>query len=399
MFLSLLKQRSMQIILLLTLYAFFAASMPSVVHQSFFSVSIFIKDLLLWMMPLTVCFFVSHTVSSFKRKAPFFIFLLVVFEALSNFSSVWYSYLVAWFSVDFIGVFLNAPEQAQSSLDALWRLPFARPSWWSADKGVFLGVVLGIFAAFFHDARLHLFLKQGRKSVEWCLTKVFAPLIPLFVLGFVARMAQSDLLDHVITHYLNVVLWLVVFLSVYVFFLFLLASNFSLPKALFFIKKLLPAGGMALTSSCSLSTMPWTIKGVAQILNNKDLAPAIIPATTNIQQIGDCIANTFLCFLLYTFFFHQMPHFGEWLIFTVVFVFARFATAAVLGGAIFIMLPIYESYLHFTPEMLAIIIAFNVILDPLITATNVVANGALAKVFENVMAKVIFRKNPAEAGL
>ena len=78
--------------------------------------------------------------------------------------------------------------------------------------------------------------------------------------------------------------------------------------------------------------------------------------------------------------------------FTTVFVLARFATAAVLGGAIFIMLPIYESYLAFNAEMIAIILAFNVILDPIVTSSNVMANGALCRVFEHVWSRVLGRK-------
>jgi Na+/H+-dicarboxylate symporter len=141
---------------------------------------------------------------------------------------------------------------------------------------------------------------------------------------------------------------------------------------------------MALTSGCSISTMPWTIEGTSKNLQNPSFAQAVIPATTNIQQIGDCIANTFLCFILYRHFFGEAPDFHTWLSFTVVFVLARFATAAVLGGAIFIMLPIYENYLFFNGEMIAIILAFNVILDPLITSCNVIANGALCRVYERV---------------
>ncbi|MGV2432005.1 MAG UNVERIFIED_CONTAM: hypothetical protein LVQ98_00985 [Rickettsiaceae bacterium] len=55
-----------------------------------------------------------------------------------------------------------------------------------------------------------------------------------------------------------------------------------------------------------------------------------------------------------------------------------------IGGAIFIMIPIYQHYLSFSDEMLAIILAFNVILDPIVTSSNVIANGGLAKVFENI---------------
>ena len=68
------------------------------------------------------------------------------------------------------------------------------------------------------------------------------------------------------------------------------------------------------------------------------------------------------------------------------FVGARFATAAVMGGAIFIMLP-YETYLNFTPEMIAIILAFNLVLDPIVTSSNVLANGALCRIFEMVLGK------------
>src|SRR5690606_6358153 len=152
--------------------------------------------------------------------------------------------------------------------------------------------------------------------------------------------------------------------------------GFSLTRFFKSVKNLLPAAGISFSSGCSLSTMPWTIEGAAKNLDNPDLAKAVIPATTNIQQIGDCIANTFLCFLIYFHFNGHAPALSVWIPFTLVFVLARFATAAVLGGAIFIMLPIYEAYLQFSPDMIAIILAFNVILDPLITSSNVVANGA-----------------------
>ena len=77
-----------------------------------------------------------------------------------------------------------------------------------------------------------------------------------------------------------------------------------------------------------------------------------------------------------------------WFRFSIAFVIARYYTAAVLGGAIFIMLPIYESYLSFNTEMLAIILAFNVVLDPIATSMNVLCNGALCRLFELVWTRV-----------
>ena len=196
-------------------------------------------------------------------------------------------------------------------------------------------------------------------------------------------------------HSISLLLWLLVSLVLYIAFLFFLGSGRSLSTFSRSIKNLLPAAGVALGSGCSLSTLPWTIEGTSKNLNDPSLAKAVIPASTNIQQIGDCLTQAFLCCLIYTHFNGHPPSLATWSAFTTVFVLARFATAAVLGGAIFIMLPIYEAYLHFTPEMIAIILAFNAILDPIITSSNVISNGALCRVFEkmwNLCTQIIVRK-------
>jgi len=375
-----LKQRSIQTILVLVIYVMVAPFLPLIMHRGFYTVSLFIKDILMWVMPLTVGLFIAHTVTSFERRAPLFILVLILFETFSNLTSVWYAFGCANFAAEYLPVV--KATTIESDFTALWRLPLARPTWWSADKGAFVGLILGCISAFTKRHALKRYLEQGKDIVEWMLTKIFARLIPIFVLGFAAQMYETQLIGHVFAHYSVLVVWLTVFLGIYLVFLNALGAGWSFSRIAQSIKNLLPAGGIALTSSCSLSTMPWTIAGAAKNLQNPNLAKAIIPATTNIQQIGDCIANTFLCFLIYRHFFGHNPDIMTWIVFSSVFVLARFATAAVLGGAIFIMLPIYETYLNFSGEMIAIILALNVVLDPIITSCNVMANGALCRVFE-----------------
>ena len=60
----------------------------------------------------------------------------------------------------------------------------------------------------------------------------------------------------------------------------------------------------------------------------------------------------------------------------------------ILLPSIFIILPIYTAYLGFTSEQIAVILAFNVILDPIVTASNVMANAALCNILQNVWGKV-----------
>lgn len=393
-----LKQRSIQVLLILTTYVLLASYLSITVNQTLYTISLFIKDILLWIMPLTVGFFIAHTVQSFERRAPAFILILLVFEATSNFSSVWYSYLSAHSVADFLPAF--QPTALENDFQALWRLPFTRPSWWGADKGALIGLIFGILGAFSTNIRFKSFIDQGKVLFEGVLTRGFARLIPLYILGFTAQMYQTKILDHVFNYYGIIVLWLAGFLMLYLMLLFLLGAGGSIPRMVTNLKNLLPVGAIAFTSGCSLSTMPWTIEGTAKTLKNPDLAKALIPATTNIQQIGDCIVNTFLCFLIYKNFYGTAPDFMTWLQFSIVFTLARFATAGFQGGAIFVMLPIYEAYLGFNGEMIALILALNVILDPLVTGCNVLANGALCRTFERVWTfaqALIGKEEPSKA--
>jgi len=374
-----LKHRTVQVFFVLALYLLLSSSLPYAVHQWFYTVSLLIKDLLIWMMPITVGCFIAHAVCSFQYRAPLFIFVIILFEAVSNFSSVWIAFIAGHFSVEYLPSI--RAEMSQMDLSALFRLPFTKPAWWSAEKGTLFGLVLGCVAAFSQNGKLVQAIQFGKKTVEWVLTRIFSRLIPLFVLGFVARMVQTNVISHLLSHYAMLLVWLVFLLGAYIGFLFVLGAG-SFKKALTAAKNLFPAATIAFSSGCSLSTMPWTIDGVSKNLKNPDLAKAVIPATTNIQQIGDCLVNAFLCFLIYRHFFGENPSPFLWIQFSLIFILARFATAAILGGAVFLMLPIYETYLHFNAEMIALILALNVILDPLVTCANVVANGALCRLFE-----------------
>lgn len=383
MMFSLIKNRAFQVVVLVMLYLFTASNIPMEMHRLFYTISIFIKDCLMVAMPLVVCFFIAHTIKSFDRYyAPLFIILLVVFETLSNLTSVWYAYLAAH-SVDQFIPELKV-QMSDHSFTYLWKVNFGLPKWWSASWGAFAGLILGCAGTFVSNLLFSKFINDGRAIMEFILSKIFANLIPFFVLGFIAQSYNTKMLTNFIEHYSILLLILLLLLAVYLALLFAMGAGFRIRNFLKNLSHLLPAAGIALTSGCSLSTMPWTISGVQKIIVDRDLAKAVIPATTNIQQIGDAIANSFLCFLLYSNFYHQAPNLIMWLHFSCVFALARFATAAMLGGAIFVMIPIYEQYLNFTQEMIAMIVAFNVILDPIITSANVAANGALCVIFEKL---------------
>lgn len=377
-----LKKPLIQVILIITFYLLLANSLPLEIHRFFYTTSIFIKDLLILLLPITVGFFIANTVSGFERKAPIFIVFIILFEALSNFSCVWFAFLSGHIAVDHLPILKLSSQNFDFT--PLWQMPNFKPYWWSADKGVIFGLLIGCICALTKSNFLKYYIQKGKEIAEWILTNIFSKLIPLFILGFVAKMHETKMLNQIISNYSMFLVWLLMFLLIYISTLFLIGNGFSIKAFFRSIKNLLPATTIAFTSSSSLSTMPWTIEGTKKNLTKPDFAAAIIPTTTNIQQVGDCIANSFLCLLIYNNFFGHNPSFVTWLTFSIIFVLGRFATAAVLGGSIFIMLPIYEKYLSFNAEMIAIILAFNVILDPIITSCNVIGNGAMCQLYEKV---------------
>ncbi|MCA0370658.1 MAG: cation:dicarboxylase symporter family transporter [Proteobacteria bacterium] len=379
-----ISQRSAQVLLVLLAYFSFVDHIPMVWQQGFLTFSTLIKDCLMWVIPAAVTFFIAATIRSFERRAPVLILSLLVFEICSNVLSVTYGALCAGLSQSFVTL---APiSDSGAALPLLWRLGVKIPSWWAADKGAILGVTLGLVAAFARTPHLDEALRRGAHLFTTLLTKGFARLIPLFVLGFVAQMYHKGLVAQ-LSSFAPLLIALVIFIVLYVSFLFLVSAA-GVRNWWSHVRNLLPAGAIALTSGCSLSTMPWTIKGAAKNMESPELAQAVIPATTNFQQIGDAIANAFFCFLIYTHFMGHTPSVSVWSIFTVAFVMGRFAATAMLGGAIFVMLPIYIKYLNFSAEMVTLILALNVLFDPIITSSNVMANGALCRVFERAWQRV-----------
>ena len=377
---TLLQQRTIQVIIAVSTYLVLAKYLSLEIHQGLYAISLSIKDVLKIIMPITVAFFVAYTVSQFEKKAPLFILALIIFETLSNGSAAWYGYFAGLSVVDYL------PQLSVKIFEAnfmpLWKLDIKIPDWWSPDKGTLFGFGLGMLSVINYTSKLREYIDYGRSIMEFLLTRIFAPIVPIFIVGFTAHMYQTQLLYEMFKHYTVVVVLFVIILVVYILMLITIGAGPHLGRMMKHLKNLMPAGVTALISSCSFSTLPLTISGTEKNLDNPELAKGVIPATTNIQLIGDIVMNTFLCFIIYKNFYEMNPPFLDWCKFSVIFVIFRFATSCVLGGVFFLMIPIYEQYLNFTPEMIALLWAFNIILDPIITFGNVMGNGALCRIFE-----------------
>ena len=376
-----LKNTPVQTCLSLFLAAILSYFMNGEAQNVCYTLSCVLKDVLLFILPPAVFFFIAFSLRSFEKQGFALLILLILFEAFSNTLASGAAYGLSFIAEYYVQDVLFATKG--SSLNSYFSLADLRPSFWRVEYGTGLGAVVGITGPYLRSLFIDSFLIKGKKLFTFIFSKVFARLIPLFIFGFFLNLMQGGVLGSIFTQSAQALLLMTGGLLFYIFILFFGAAG-SFVQSIKMIANALPAGMTAFSTMSSAATMPITIEVTEKNLKNKAFASMLIPATTNIQQIGDCFCNVFLCCMILIFYGKGLPDPTTFATFLSVFVVARFTTAGMIGGAIFIMLPIYQSYLGFDAEMTALILSLNMLLDPLVTSTNVMANSALCVLFEKV---------------
>jgi len=171
----------------------------------------------------------------------------------------------------------------------------------------------------------------------------------------------------------------------YIALLYFAASHFQPKVFARSVRNMMPATIAGFGTCSSAAAMPLTILGTEKNSKDPDIARSIIPATVNIHLIGDCFAIPIFAFAVMKSFGFPEPTLVNYLIFALYFVLAKFSVAAVPGGGILVMLPILQTYLGFTAEMLTLITALYILFDPVITTANVLGNGAFAMGIGNLI--------------
>ena len=80
------------------------------------------------------------------------------------------------------------------------------------------------------------------------------------------------------------------------------------------------------------------------------------------------------CMTVLLAFGHSLPSFSHFLVFATVFVFYQFAGAGIPNATILVLIPALEKYWGFNDSMVEFTIAFYVIVEPIATIGNILAN-------------------------
>lgn len=346
---------------------------PVYLKQFIYSLSLSVKSLLIFILPILIFMLLFKAISQLSRTATKMIFLLLITLCCSNFLSTMISSQIGAIIYQF-DLCIKMPMD-QVALMPIWS--FTLPKWIANDHAMLAGISFGIFFSLFKPTlglKISLYFEKTIQRMLHLLTFV----IPIFISGFVMKLIHDQLIHTMIYDYSLIFILIAISQFIYIACIYLATNRFCLSSFLHSFKNMLPAAFTGFSSMSSAAAMPLTIIGTEKNTKNPSLARLSTPITVNTHLIGDCFAIPIFAFAVMKNFGVLEPTFFTYLLFALYFVMAKFSVAAIPGGGIIVMLPILESQLGFTAEMSSLITALYILFDPVITCANILGNGGFA---------------------
>ncbi len=380
---SITKKFKLPLILLgVLLFPYFLGGyVPVEIKSGLYALSLTMKSLLEFALPFIIFSFLFLCLISLGNGVISFILMLIGLVFASNFTAIMVGYGVG---VNTIGALASDTGNVAGHLLLQPAWDFTVRKLVSNQQVLVFGFAIGMFFALRPSEPVLKFARKINGYAHIFLKRVFVPLLPLFILGFVFKLEQDDILETGLAVYAPI-LFLVVGLQIfYITMIYLIAAKFSLKKFFFYIRNILPATLTGFSTVSSAATLPILILATEKNLKDKKMAQTIVPAVVNIHTLGSALGLTILILATMLTFNMPLPPFESFIVFAFFYALSKFAVAAVPGGMVIVVAPLLQAYLGFSNEMIGLITAIYMIFDPFGTATNVTCNGGFSIIFSRI---------------
>lgn len=375
----------LQLLLIIACALLFGSHLPIMAKQIAFAISITIKDILLFVLPVIIFSYLTTCLYHLRAQALLFLAILLPAVCISIAFGALSSYGIASLNANTLNQIAQIACNPDLELKAFWHL--AIPKWISNDTALFIGLIVGLILSFKPIQIVAQATEKLKELSNFFLNRLFIPIFPLFILGFMLKLQHDGQLVQIIQAYGPIFLIVILFMACYLCFLYFVAANFNFSRFKKFVVNMFPAMIGAFSTMSSAAAMPLTIRGTENNTGKPEMAQALIPATVNIHMIGDCIAIPFFALAVMISYNYAFPSLWTYLPFVFYFVVTRFAVAAVPGGGVFVTLPLLVEIFGFNEPMTALITTLYIMLDPFITTGNALGNGALAVMITKLFGK------------
>lgn len=368
----------------------FGDYVPEDVQRAFFTMSIFMKETLVFFMPIIVFGFIFACLSSFQQRAPILILMILTFVIISNFACINLGYFAGDIFLPYLGYHAdNAVANTTPLLPALepfFSIPYPRLI--STDMALLLGTIVGLYGAFWGNVKLAAWGNVLKNKIQLGLTKIFIPLVPLYVIGFLFKIHHDESLIDMFAGYGPMIGLVVVVQTLSILFFFIKANMGNVENIKASLKNFFPTGLVALSTMSSVATLPLTLEAAEISTKNKALPQVIIPATANIHHVGDSVGVPILMAAVLAINGFEAMSYGTFFIFALYYMVAKFGVASVPGGEMLVLTPILGEYFGFTAPMIGLLTTLYILIDPFITVTNVLCNGALSIFMDKICGRM-----------
>ena len=387
-FFKILASQPMRLLFTIILAFYFNHLIPLIAKQFFLSISLLLKEILMFMLPLIIFSSVYSAFSKIRGHAMLFVSLLLISVVISNLFSVSIAGIFSYFLVFTEHASMHNPQEIVG-LTALWQ--FSLPKLIPNNIALLLSFILACINKPIIANNAKKLADLASKIVEIFLKKIFIPVLPLFIFGFLVKLLTDDIIGDVLAVNPQAFIFMILMLLIYLTTIFITAIILYKKEPIVIFQNFLAPAITAFTCMSSAAALPFSIKAAEENTGNKNVSDVVMPATVNIHMIGDSICIPILAMIMLMAFGYPMPSLHTYLVFAVMFVITKFSGAGVPGGSILVMIPILESYLGFTPEMVALITICYILLDPICTTGNVIGNNLFvihfSKLYEFVSKK------------
>ncbi|WP_133129635.1 cation:dicarboxylate symporter family transporter [Legionella yabuuchiae] len=369
---------------------FLGSYVPVEVKSISYALSLSMKAVLEFLLPFIIFSFIFSCLSNFQKGAIFFVILLVSCVFASNFTALLYGYTMGKVGLNLLH-FKETAIHHSAELMPAWHFHLKKLV--TNDIALLCGFISGIFFSVFPSSTAKQLGSQLNKLSNGFLKKVFIPLLPLFILGFVFKLEHENILQASLKIYGPILLLILFSQWFYIGSWYMIASRFSFKTFIFYIKNVLPASLTGLSTISSAASMPVLLVSTEKNLQDAQRAKMLVPAIINIHTIGSAIAIPILALATISTFGMPTPTLSAFIIFALYTALAKYAVAAVPGGVVIVVAPILEAHLGFSSEMVGLVTAVYMICDPFGTTANVTSNGAFPILFSKLY-NLLISKHP-----
>ncbi len=363
----------------------FGKVIPMEVKAFSYALSLSMKAILEFVLPFIIFSFVFSCLANFQKGAIFFVALLVITIFMSNFTALMFGYTSGYIGLNLLHFTPSAIESAPQLLPT-WQVHLKKLL--SNDSALLIGFFIGIFFSLRPNRHAKALGTCLNKLSTFFLKRLFVPILPIFILGFLFKLEHEQLLKTALTHYGPILLLIVFSQWLYLLIWYTVASQFSWKKLGFYLRNVLPATLTGLSTISSAASMPVLLIATEKNLQCSQRANMLVPAIINIHTVGSAIGIPILTLATLLTFNFPLPSVHDFIIFAFYTALAKYAVAAVPGGVIIVVAPILEAHLGFSGDMVGLITAIYLICDPFGTAANVTGNGVFPILFDKVYKKL-----------